>query len=66
VGVIHQHNNSIWNTGELPHQWKESVIVHVYFIVQVNKKGDKVTVIFIVGCHCYQLNTFFRISFFHG
>ena len=27
--------NSIWNKEELPEQWKESIIVHIY------KKGDK-------------------------
>jgi hypothetical protein len=35
VSVIHKLINSIWNKEELPHQWKESIIV------QIHKKGDK-------------------------
>jgi len=31
---IHKLINSIWNKEELPHQWKESIIVPIY-------KGDK-------------------------
>jgi hypothetical protein len=27
--VIHKLINSIWNKEQLPHQWKESVIVHI-------------------------------------
>jgi hypothetical protein len=33
--VIHKLINSIWNKKELPHQWKEAIIVPVH------KKGDK-------------------------
>jgi hypothetical protein len=33
---IHKLINSIWNKGELPEQWKESIIVPIY------KKGDKI------------------------
>jgi hypothetical protein len=32
---IHTLINSIWNTEELPHQWKESITLPIY------KKGDK-------------------------
>jgi len=32
---IHKHINSISNNEELPKEWKESNIVHIY------KKGDK-------------------------
>jgi hypothetical protein len=32
---IHKLINSVWNTGELPDQWKESIIVPIH------KKGDK-------------------------
>jgi hypothetical protein len=47
---IYKLINSIWNKEELPHQWKEPVIVPIY------KKGDKVVVI-IEAYHCYQLHT---------
>src|SRR5215475_13778071 len=33
--AIHKLINSIWNKEELPEEWKESIIVHIY------KKGDK-------------------------
>jgi hypothetical protein len=33
--AIHKLINSVWNKGELPDQWKESIIVPVH------KKGDK-------------------------
>jgi hypothetical protein len=33
---IHKLINSIWNKEELPHQWKESIIVPIH------KKGDKI------------------------
>jgi len=32
---IHKLNNSIWKEENLPAEWKESLIVHIY------KKGDK-------------------------
>jgi hypothetical protein len=57
---IHKLMNSTWNKEELPDQWKESVTVPIH-------KGDKVTVVLIVGYHCYQLHTkFYPISFSHG
>jgi hypothetical protein len=35
VPVIHKLITSIWNKEELPHQWKESIIVPIH------KTGDK-------------------------
>jgi hypothetical protein len=32
---MHKLINSVWNKEELPEQWKESIVVHIY------KKGDK-------------------------
>jgi hypothetical protein len=32
---IHKFSNCIWNKEELPHQWKESIIVPIY------KNSDK-------------------------
>jgi hypothetical protein len=61
VSVIHKLITSIWNKEELPDQWKESIIVPIH------KTGIKLTVIIIVGYHCYLLHTkFYQISFFHG
>jgi hypothetical protein len=54
LSAIHKLINSVWNKEELPDQWKE------YIIVPVNEKGViKLTVIIIVGYHCYQLYTTF-------
>jgi hypothetical protein len=39
--------NSVWNTEELPCQWKESTIV------SINKKDDKLSSVIIEGYHCY-------------
>jgi hypothetical protein len=50
LSAIHKLINSVWNKEELPDQWKESIIVPVH------KKGIKLTVIIIVGYHCYQLH----------
>jgi hypothetical protein len=36
LSAIHKLVNSVWNKGELPDEWKESIIV------PVNKKGDKI------------------------
>jgi hypothetical protein len=35
LSAIHKLINYIWNKEELPHQWKESIIV------PIRKKGDK-------------------------
>jgi hypothetical protein len=45
--------NSVWNKEELPDQWRESIIVSVH----KKKKLTKLTVIIIMGYHCYQLHT---------
>jgi hypothetical protein len=51
VSVVHKLITSIWYKEELNDQWKMI----------------KLTVIIIVGYHCYQLYTkLYRISFFHG
>jgi hypothetical protein len=51
LSAIYKLINSIWNKVDLPDQWKESVIVPVHIRV------IKLTVIIIVGYHCYQLHT---------
>jgi hypothetical protein len=53
LSAIHELMSSVWNIEELPDQWKESIIA------PDNKKGNKLTVIIIVGYHCYQLHTKF-------
>jgi hypothetical protein len=61
LSAIHKLINSDWNKEELPDLWKE------FIIVSIHKKGDKLTVIIIMGCHCYQLNiNFFQISSSQG
>jgi hypothetical protein len=57
VHMIHKLINSVWNK-ELPEQSKESIIVSIHI-----KRVIKLTVIIIVGYHCYQLHTkLYRIS----
>jgi hypothetical protein len=41
--AIHKLINPVWNKKDLPDQWKESISVPIH------KKGDKLTVIIIVG-----------------
>jgi hypothetical protein len=54
LSAIHKLINSVWNKEKLPDQWKE---------YQFTKRVTKLTVIIIVGYHCYQLHTeFYRIS----
>jgi hypothetical protein len=49
---IHELINSVWNTEQLPEQWKESIIVPVH------KKVIKLTAVIIIGgYHYYQLRT---------
>jgi hypothetical protein len=45
LSAIHKLINSVWNKEGLPDQWKESIIVPFH------KKGEKLTVIIIVGYH---------------
>jgi hypothetical protein len=51
LSAIHKLINSVWNKEELTDQWKESIILPVH------QKVIKLTVIIIVGYHCYQLHT---------
>jgi hypothetical protein len=53
LSEIHKLINSVWNKEELPHQWKESIIVPIH------KKGDK------TDCNIYHgislLSTSYKI-----
>jgi hypothetical protein len=61
LSARHKPINYIWNKEELPDQWKESIFVPIH------KKVTKLTVIIIVGYHCYQHHTKFdRISSSQG
>jgi hypothetical protein len=50
--------NSIWSKEELPHQWKESIIITIC------KKGDKLIVVIMKEYHYYQLHTASYLIFF--
>jgi hypothetical protein len=57
LSAIHKLIDSVLNKEELPDQWKESIIVLVH------KRVTKLTVIIIVGYHCYQLHSkFYQLS----
>jgi hypothetical protein len=59
--AIYKLMNSVWNKEELPDQWKESISV------SVKKRAKKLTVIIIMGYHCYQLHTkLYRVSSSQG
>jgi hypothetical protein len=61
LSEIHKLIDSFWNMEELPDQCKESIIVPIH------KRLTKLTVIIIVGYHCYQFHTkCCRISFSQG
>jgi hypothetical protein len=47
---IHKLINLIWNKEELPHQWKESVVVHFH------RRVLKLTAVIIGAYHCCQLH----------
>jgi hypothetical protein len=49
---------SIWDKEELPHQWKESIVVPIH------KRVIKLTVVIIKAYHCCQLHTKFYQTFF--
>jgi hypothetical protein len=56
LSEIHKLINSVWNKEELPDHWKEPIL-------SVHKRVTKLTVIIIMGYHCYQLHTkWYRIS----
>jgi hypothetical protein len=58
LSAIHKLINSVWNKEELPDQWKEYIIVPIH---------HNLTVIIILGYHCYQLHTkYCRISLSQG
>jgi hypothetical protein len=62
IHAIHKLINSVWNKEELPDQWKEYLLFY-----QFTKRVTKLTVIIIVGYHCYQLHTtFYQISSSQG
>jgi hypothetical protein len=61
LSAIHKLINSAWNKEELPDQWKSLLLY------QFTKRVTKLTVIIIVGHHCYQHHTkFYRISSSQG
>jgi hypothetical protein len=55
---IHQLIMLLWNKDELPHQWKESIVVPIH------RKGIKLTAVIIEAYHCCQLHTKFYLTFF--
>jgi hypothetical protein len=54
---IHKLIRLIWNKEELPHQWKESIVVPIH------KKVIKLTVIIIEAYHCCRSHTKFYQTF---
>jgi hypothetical protein len=55
---IHKLIKSIWNKEKLPDQWRSLLLY------QFTTKVIKLTVVIIVGYHCYQLHTKFYPVFF--
>jgi hypothetical protein len=55
---IHKLIKLIWNKEELPHQWKESIVVPIH------KRVIKLTVVIVEVYHCCQLHTKFYQIFF--
>jgi hypothetical protein len=61
LSAIHKLINSVWNKGKLPDQWRSP------WLYQFTKRVTKLTVIIVVGYHCYQLHTtFYRICSSQG
>jgi hypothetical protein len=59
-------DNCIWNKEELPELWKESSWTG-WKEYLFTRRVIKLTVVIIVGCHCYQLHTkFYPVFFFQG
>jgi hypothetical protein len=48
-----------WNKEELPHQWKESVVVYLF-----SKRVIKLTAVIIEAYHYCQFHTKFYVTFF--
>jgi hypothetical protein len=53
---FHKLIKLIWNKEELPHQWKESVVV------PFTKRVIKLTVVIIEAYHCCQLHSKFYLT----
>jgi hypothetical protein len=61
LSVNHKLINYVWNNEELPDP-KRSLLLY-----QFTKRAIKLTVVIIVGYHCYQLHTkCYQISFSQG
>jgi hypothetical protein len=61
LAEIHEPIKLIWNKQELPHQWKESPVIHI------QKRVMKLTVVIIEACYCCQTVTkFYPTSFSLG
>jgi hypothetical protein len=62
VGTLHSEFHKlvklIWNKEELPHQWKESIVIPIH------KKDDKTECSNYEACHCCQLHIEFYPTFF--
>jgi hypothetical protein len=61
LSVIHKLINSVWNKEELPDSGRSLLLY------QFTKRVTKLTVIIIIGYHCYQLHRkFYRMSSSQG
>jgi hypothetical protein len=60
---IHKLINYIWNKEELPDRWKNFLINGSSLILyQFTNRVIKLTVVIIVGYHCYQLHTKLKVK----
>jgi hypothetical protein len=61
MSAIHKLINSVWNKEELPINGRSLLLY------QFTKRVIKLTVIIIMGYHCYQLHTkYYQISYSRG
>jgi hypothetical protein len=61
LSAIHNLINSVWNMGEL------SISGRSILLYQFTKRVTKLTVLIILGYHCYQLHTkYYKIPFSQG